>query len=134
MIFIIILNILQLSKTLYYIIYEKFFNKKKFNCKKFTKEELKKRLTSQQYKVTEENGTDRQHSGKYTTHFTKIGHYLCIVCEIPLFKAQTKYKSSCGWPSFYDGLKNNILEKIDCSYGMNRMEVVCKSCESHLGQ
>lgn len=99
----------------------------------FTKEELKKKLTPLQYRVTQEKGTDRPFEGKWTYHFEKKGYYLCIVCEFPLFKAQTKYEASCGWPAFYDGLANNITKKADNSHGLNRVEVLCKNCESHLG-
>lgn len=113
----------------------KSFNKLliRMNSKKYPKEQLKKKLTPLQYRVTQEKGTDRPFEGIYNSHFTKIGQYLCLICESPLFKAQTKYESSCGWPAFYEGLGDRIEEKVDGSHGLNRVEVLCKECGSHLG-
>lgn len=66
----------------------------------FTKEELKKRLTPMQYKVTQENGTEPPFQNEYNKTTDK-GQYKCVVCGILLFGSDTKYNSGCGWPAFY---------------------------------
>jgi peptide-methionine (R)-S-oxide reductase len=95
--------------------------------------ELKKKLSPEQYNVCIGKGTERAFTGKYWNHKEK-GMYKCAVCSEPLFTSDTKYDSGSGWPSFYQALdKNKILEKKDLSYGMVRVEIMCKKCGSHLG-
>ncbi|MBL6964323.1 MAG: peptide-methionine (R)-S-oxide reductase MsrB [Bacteroidetes bacterium] len=95
--------------------------------------EWKQVLTPIQYHVTRESGTEKPFSGEYTDHFEK-GHYYCVCCENELFESDTKFHSSCGWPSFYDKSKpNNIVEVLDKSLGMKRIEVRCGICDAHLG-
>merc|ERR1712071_743250 len=94
-------------------------------------------LTSEQYRVTQEKGTERAFTGKYYDHHEK-GTYICVCCNLSLFSSETKYESGSGWPSFYQTLKatNNTdnVEKItDVSHGMVRVEVVCTNCKAHLG-
>ncbi len=96
-------------------------------------EQLKKDLTPEQYRVTQEHGTERAFSGKYWNHKAD-GTYYCVVCGNPLFASQTKFESGSGWPSFYEAIEDeNIEERPDDSMGMRRVEVVCSRCESHLG-
>ncbi|MFP4555569.1 MAG: peptide-methionine (R)-S-oxide reductase MsrB [Bacteroidales bacterium] len=97
------------------------------------KKELKSILTPIQYNVTQEKGTERPFTGQYWDNFEK-GTYHCIVCDTELFESDTKYNSSCGWPSFFDSnFLENIKEEADYSHGMIRTEVLCKSCNAHLG-
>jgi peptide-methionine (R)-S-oxide reductase len=98
-----------------------------------TQDELKKRLTEEQYYVTQKAGTERAFSGKYWDH-TEDGTYRCVVCETPLFDSDTKFKSGSGWPSFYDVIEQGNVElRSDHSHGMRRTEVVCADCHAHLG-
>lgn len=97
------------------------------------KTELKSILTPIQFSVTQEKGTERPFTGQYWDTFEK-GTYHCIVCDTKLFESETKYNSSCGWPSFFDSnFMKNIKEEADFSHGMIRTEVLCKSCNAHLG-
>ncbi len=99
----------------------------------FTDEELRERLTPEQYEVTQNAGTERAFTGIY--HDTKDkGIYRCIVCGDALFDSDTKYDSGSGWPSFYQPMESDkVVLKEDRSYGMVRTEVVCANCGAHLG-
>jgi peptide-methionine (R)-S-oxide reductase len=98
-----------------------------------TKEELKQRLSDEQYHVTQEQGTERAFTGKYWDH-KGDGVYRCVVCEEPLFDSGTKFESGSGWPSFYDVVdKGHVELRADNSHGMRRTEVVCANCGAHLG-
>ena len=98
-----------------------------------TKQNLKARLTDEQYRVTQEKGTERAFTGKYWNH-KGDGVYRCVVCEQPLFDSDTKFESGSGWPSFYDVVDKGKVElKPDHSHGMRRTEVVCANCGAHLG-
>ena len=95
--------------------------------------EWKLMLTDEQYRVTRQAGTERAFTGEYTDVFEK-GTYYCVCCGAELFQSDTKFHSSCGWPSFYDKSKpNNIVEVLDKSFGMMRTEVRCAKCDAHLG-
>ncbi|MDO8572241.1 MAG: peptide-methionine (R)-S-oxide reductase MsrB [bacterium] len=96
-------------------------------------DELKKKLTPEQYHVLREKGTERPFSGNYVHHKEK-GVYKCAACGNELFSSDTKFDSGTGWPSFTDPMnKENIILEQDTSLGMNRTEVKCKRCGSHLG-
>lgn len=90
-------------------------------------------LTEEQFHVTRQKGTERAFSGKY--HNSKeVGKYACICCGEPLFDSKTKFDSGTGWPSFYKALSAEAVEEhADVSYGMRRVEVMCKKCGAHLG-
>jgi len=97
------------------------------------KDELKKRLTRQQWEVTQNKGTEAPFSGKYVKT-NEQGMYTCMVCGAPLFDSKTKFESGTGWPSFYQPTaKDNIVLREDMSHGQERTEVICKRCGSHLG-
>ena len=84
-------------------------------------------------KVTREGATEPPFSGKYND-YSKNGIYICINCNSKLFASVHKFKSTSGWPSFYDVIdKEAILEVQDITHGMIRVEVKCKNCDSHLG-
>jgi peptide-methionine (R)-S-oxide reductase len=96
-------------------------------------EELKQKLSDEQYHITQEKGTERPFTGKYYHHKEK-GVYHCIVCQNKLFSSETKYDSGSGWPSFWEPVTQGaITELTDKSLGMIRTEVVCNNCNAHLG-
>ena len=98
-----------------------------------SKEELKKKLTPLQYKVTQKDGTERPFDNEYWDN-KKDGIYVDIVSGEPLFSSTHKYKSGTGWPSFFQPLvKENIVEKTDRKLFMTRTEVRSKHGDSHLG-
>jgi peptide-methionine (R)-S-oxide reductase len=93
----------------------------------------KSKLTNEQYVVTREKGTERPFTGEYWNFFEK-GTYSCVCCGSMLFESDSKFASSCGWPSFFDSkYMDNIAFNQDSSYGMVRTEVLCKKCGAHLG-
>lgn len=92
----------------------------------------KEKLTSEQYRVLREKGTETPFSGKFYRHF-ETGMYQCAACGQDLFPSDTKFDSDCGWPSFDKSLKGNVILEDDNSYGMHRIEVKCSRCGSHLG-
>jgi peptide-methionine (R)-S-oxide reductase len=100
--------------------------------KTFSKDELKKRLTQEQYHVTQEKGTERPFTGKYDHHF-QPGVYNCIVCGEQLFISDAKFNSGCGWPAFNKSESGKVAEHKDTSHGMTRTEVTCNACGAHLG-
>lgn len=102
------------------------------NFSKTTEEEWKEILTPQEYQVLRAKGTERAFSGSYDKHFLD-GIYVCKGCQNPLFLSETKFDSGSGWPSYFTFIKGNVKEIKDNSHGMNRVEVVCKSCNGHLG-
>ncbi|MBN1411776.1 MAG: peptide-methionine (R)-S-oxide reductase MsrB [Spirochaetales bacterium] len=97
------------------------------------KDELRNRLTAEQFCVTQENGTERPFDNEYWNNH-ESGIYVDIVSGEPLFSSLDKFDSGTGWPSFLKPLvKNNILEKKDGSFGMVRTEVRSREADSHLG-
>jgi methionine-R-sulfoxide reductase len=95
--------------------------------------DLKERLTPEQYRVTQQNGTERPFSGKYDKHF-EPGIYVDIVSGKPLFSSLDKYDSGCGWPAFTKPIDEAaVSEKKDTSHGMVRTEVRSSAADSHLG-
>lgn len=97
------------------------------------KEELKKKLSPEQYRILVEKGTERPFTGEYLDN-KESGTYKCAACGNPLFNSDTKFDSGSGWPSFYDVVdKGNVKLVEDHSHGMHRVEVVCSNCEGHLG-
>lgn len=97
------------------------------------KQDLKKRLTAQQYQVTQEKGTEAPFTGAYLDN-KDSGDYRCVVCNSVLFPSSTKYDSGSGWPSFYEASDpDSIRIEMDHSHGMRREEVLCANCGAHLG-
>jgi peptide-methionine (R)-S-oxide reductase len=92
----------------------------------------KKILTPEQYEICRNKGTEPPFSGEYND-CKETGIYKCVCCGIDLFSSDTKFNSGTGWPSFWEPIKNNVKSKTDTSYGMLRIEVMCKNCGSHLG-
>ncbi|MCC5024293.1 MAG: peptide-methionine (R)-S-oxide reductase MsrB [Candidatus Synoicihabitans palmerolidicus] len=100
-----------------------------------TDAEWRERLTPQQYHVLREAGTDRPFYPAYE-HFKheSAGTYVCTGCGSELFTSTTKFDACCGWPAFYDPAQlESITTKRDVTMGMVRIEVVCSTCQGHLG-
>ena len=98
-----------------------------------TEEEWKKKLTPEEYRVLREMDTERPYVGKYD-QFWEPGVYVCKGCGTELFSSTTKFDAGCGWPSFYKSIdKSKIIEEVDNSFGMRRIEVKCAVCKGHLG-
>jgi peptide-methionine (R)-S-oxide reductase len=96
-------------------------------------EDLKKKLTPEQYHILREKGTEAPYTGKLL-HNEAQGTYVCPVCGNELFKSGTKFESGTGWPSFYDIASTGAVKLVpDDSHGMHRTEVLCSVCGSHLG-
>jgi peptide-methionine (R)-S-oxide reductase len=103
------------------------------NRKSFTEEDLRQRLSPEQFEVTQHAGTEPPFTGCYWDTKTP-GTYRCVVCEEELFTSDTKYDSGSGWPSFYEAIDEGKVERrMDHSHGMVRIEAVCATCGAHLG-
>jgi len=95
--------------------------------------ELRDKLSEEQYRVTQDAATERAFTGKYVDHKAD-GSYCCVCCDTPLFSSEHKYDSGSGWPSFWLPLAGDAVRtKTDTTHGMTRVEVVCASCDAHLG-
>ena len=98
-----------------------------------TTDEWRARLTSEQYRVTREKGTERAFTGAYWDEKAD-GMYNCICCGVPLFSSAAKYDSGTGWPSFWETVApDRVEERDDRSLFRRRTEVVCSVCDAHLG-
>ncbi|HTW12137.1 MAG TPA: peptide-methionine (R)-S-oxide reductase MsrB [Solirubrobacteraceae bacterium] len=98
-----------------------------------TDEQWRERLSPAAYEVLRHAATERPFTGEYL-ELRDDGIYHCGACGAPLFSSDTKFDSHCGWPSFYDQLDSeNVITRPDHSHGMDRTEVLCKNCGSHLG-
>jgi peptide-methionine (R)-S-oxide reductase len=100
-----------------------------------TKEEWKKILSPEQYRILREAGTERP-NGKVYLEFKKQGPgtYYCAGCNAELFSSKEKFDSRCGWPSFYDPSNaKNVKTSVDYHLGYARTEVLCSVCDGHLG-
>ncbi len=100
---------------------------------KSSNDELRSKLTKDQFEVTQNKGTERPFTGAYVDH-KKDGSYRCICCDAELFSSTHKYDSGSGWPSFWLPLAGDAVRTVeDNSGGMVRQEVVCSQCDAHLG-
>ena len=98
-----------------------------------TEEDWKKELTPAQYNICRQKGTERAFTGEYYNS-KEPGVYRCVCCGNDLFSSETKYDSGTGWPSFWAPVsKERVKTEVDQSLGMKRVEVLCSSCNAHLG-
>lgn len=98
-----------------------------------TKEEWKKILSPEQFRILREKGTERAYSGKYATSH-EHGIYRCAGCGLDLFRSEEKFDSGTGWPSFTAPIaKENVKTAVDRSFFSTRTEVLCRRCGGHLG-
>ena len=96
-------------------------------------EDLKSRLTAEQFNVTQNKGTERPFTGKYVD-YKEDGVYQCVCCGAELFSSGHKYDSGSGWPSFWLPFAGDRVRTVkDLSLGLAREEVVCANCDAHLG-
>src|SRR3989338_6082294 len=91
-------------------------------------EEIKKKLTPEQYKVLREKGTEIPFTGKYV-HKGENGTYMCMVCNNPLFSSDAQFDSGTGWPSFDKAIEGSVKYQSDGG----AIEIICSKCNSHLG-
>ena len=92
-----------------------------------------KHLTDEQYRITQQHGTEPAYSGAYWDK-KDAGNYNCICCNSVLFSSESKYDSKSGWPSFYRPVSEEVIGKsVDNSFFMQRTEVHCVKCKAHLG-
>lgn len=100
---------------------------------KATEADLRDRLTPEQFRVTQERGTEAPFSGKHLDNHSD-GTYRCVVCGAALFSSEHKFESGSGWPSFWEPeSEGRVAETEDRSHGMTRTEVTCANCGAHLG-
>ena len=98
-----------------------------------TDDDWRRELTPEQYRIMRQKGTEPPFTGEYVNEKTP-GVYRCAACGTPLFRSDTKYDSGSGWPSFYAPIdETNVDTEEDRSHGMRRTEVMCATCEAHLG-
>jgi peptide-methionine (R)-S-oxide reductase len=95
-------------------------------------DELKNKLSEEEYHVLREKGTEAPFTGKYWDT-KESGVYACKACGQKLFESGTKFDSGTGWPSFYDAVPGSVEFVHDNLHGMERTEVLCSNCKSHLG-
>ena len=98
-----------------------------------TDAEWRQQLTEEQYHVTRKKGTERAFSGEYYDLHDE-GMFQCVCCGNELFSSDTKFDSGTGWPSFCAPMSSEAVRtETDKSFGMRRTEVLCSSCDAHLG-
>jgi peptide-methionine (R)-S-oxide reductase len=87
----------------------------------------------EQFRVLRNKGTEPPGSGTFDKHYPTAGVYTCLGCEAPLYKANHKFDSGCGWPAFWDAIPGAVGQRPDPGLGMMRTEIVCNNCGGHLG-
>lgn len=98
-----------------------------------TEAEWKSLLTPEQYRIARQHGTERACTGPGWDE-KRAGTYSCVCCKTPLFESRTKFESGTGWPSFFQPIDaERVTEIEDNSLGMRRIEVLCATCDAHLG-
>ncbi len=98
-----------------------------------TEAEWKTQLSESQFRITRKKGTENPHSGALCSIYDP-GKYGCVCCDTPLFNATIKFDSGTGWPSFTQPIKENAIKyEKDIAFGMVRVEVMCNTCDAHLG-
>jgi len=100
---------------------------------KKSNQQLRERLTDEQYRITQEAETERPFTGRFYEH-DDAGRYMCVCCGNPLFESSTKFDSGTGWPSFWAPVTTEALaSREDAGLGRVREEVLCANCDAHLG-
>ena len=103
------------------------------NRVKKTVDEWKSQLTPEQFRVTRQKGTEAPNSGALCSSH-EAGKYNCVCCNTPLFDSTIKFSSGTGWPSFTQPITDNAIKyEKDSAFGMIRVEVMCNTCDAHLG-
>jgi peptide-methionine (R)-S-oxide reductase len=95
--------------------------------------EWKSLLTAEQFRILRQKGTELAGSGDFCTSY-ETGKYSCVCCDTELFDSSIKFTSGSGWPSFTQPITENAIKyEADKTYGMVRVEVMCNTCDGHLG-
>lgn len=98
-----------------------------------TEKEWRDILTPDQFRITRKKGTEAPHSGALCS-IHDAGKYSCVCCDTPLFDSTIKFESGTGWPSFTQPITENAIQyEKDVTFGMVRVEVLCNTCDAHLG-
>jgi peptide-methionine (R)-S-oxide reductase len=98
-----------------------------------SEEQWRTELSPAEYAVLRQAATERPYTGEYTDNH-RTGVYSCRACGAELFRSSEKFDSHCGWPSFFTPLAGDaVIERVDDTLGMHRVEVICARCHSHLG-
>lgn len=92
-----------------------------------------KTIPPEQFRILRQKGTEPPGSGKYDKFHSDTGVYTCAGCEAPLYTANHKFKSGCGWPAYFDSIPGAVTRHTDSTFGMSRTEIVCSNCGGHLG-
>ncbi|KAL9049706.1 MAG: hypothetical protein Q9162_007078 [Coniocarpon cinnabarinum] len=101
-----------------------------------SKDEWQAVLTPEQFRVLRQAGTEAPGSGLFDKQMPSAEDtttYNCAACEAPLYQANHKFKSGCGWPAFFDAIPGAVTRHTDVTLGMERTEIVCSNCGGHLG-
>ncbi|GAA6062891.1 hypothetical protein JCM10212_002113 [Sporobolomyces blumeae] len=96
-------------------------------------EDWRLQLSPEQFRILRQKGTEMAGTGEYDKHYPKQGVYKCAGCEQPLYTADSKFNSGCGWPAFFKAIPGAITEHVDRSWGTTRTEIVCSNCGGHQG-
>lgn len=96
-------------------------------------DEWRQVLTSEEFRVIRQKGTEYPGTGEYDGFYPENGHFICRACGNPLYSAQSKFKSGCGWPAFDLCYENSVSIIEDTSLNMRRIEILCAKCSGHLG-
>ncbi|KAF4820890.1 hypotheticall protein [Colletotrichum siamense] len=100
---------------------------------KRTDDEWRAVLNKEQFRILRQKGTEAPGSGTFDKHYPSEGVYACAGCSTPLYKANHKFKSGCGWPAYFDSIPGAVVRHEDRTLGMARTEIVCANCGGHLG-
>eukprot|EP00667_Euglena_gracilis_P021316 EG_transcript_23294 len=98
-----------------------------------TDEEWRSALPEFDYRVLRQKATEPAGSGEYNKFYPKEGYFACKGCGTPLYSAQAKFNSGCGWPAFDQCYSGAVQTKVDNSHGVRRVEILCGACDGHLG-
>ncbi|KAL1520783.1 hypothetical protein AB1Y20_022347 [Prymnesium parvum] len=90
-------------------------------------------LSQDEFEILRRKGTERPGTGEYNQFFPQEGYFACVGCKQPLYSAQAKFESGCGWPAFDKIIQGAVVTKTDSSLGMVRVEILCSGCGGHLG-
>eukprot|EP00168_Porphyra_purpurea_P001473 TRINITY_DN1179_c0_g1_i1.p1 TRINITY_DN1179_c0_g1~~TRINITY_DN1179_c0_g1_i1.p1 ORF type:complete len:301 (-),score=52.52 TRINITY_DN1179_c0_g1_i1:81-866(-) len=96
-------------------------------------DEWRTKLTPEQFRILRQKGTEMGGTGEYDKFQPPEGFFKCAACENPLYSAESKFNSGCGWPAFDKCYKGAVKTETDVSYGMKRVEIMCNACGGHLG-